>query len=113
MESGLIYAACKTFHGKVAWEFFRDGSEWHFIGNDNLIEEKLQKIIQEIFSEEHLYIVLNRSDSQEISKVELPGKIAAIFSDANCIIWDKGFQRLIEFNKNGIYRIGTNTTAAK
>ena len=107
MESRLIYEFNKTYLHKVVWENFQSESEWHFIGNENINEGEIQTLINENFFEDNLYIVLNRSDSQEICKVEASKKIMTVIRDTNFTIWNEKFQKVIEFNKNGIYRVGT------
>ena len=110
MESRLIYESNKTYLDKVIWKIFQNESEWNFIGID-IDEEKLLEIIAKNFSDDNLYIVLNRNDSDEINKIELPKKILEIFRDVNFTIWDKDFQKVIEFNKNGVFRIGTSASS--
>jgi len=110
MESRLIYESNKTYLDQVIWKIFQNESEWNFIGID-IDEEKLLEIIAKNFSDDNLYIVLNRNDSDEINKSELPTKILEIFRDVNFTIWDKKFQKVIEFNKNGVFRIGTSASS--
>lgn len=111
MESRLIYESNKTYLDKVIWKIFQNESEWNFIGNENVDTEKLLEIITKNFSDDNFYIVLNRNDSDEINKSELPKKILEIFRDVNFTIWDKNFKKVIEFNKNGIFRIGTSASS--
>ncbi|MFP5437367.1 MAG: hypothetical protein ACLGH8_06270 [Bacteroidia bacterium] len=111
MESRLIYESNKIYSYKVIWNIFQNESEWNFIGNENITEEKIRNIIEQHFSEDDLYLVLDRNDSQEISKTETPKKIIEICRDTNFTIWNKKFQQIIEFNKNGIFRVGTRPDA--
>ena len=43
MESRLIYESNKIYSYKVIWNIFQNESEWHFIGNENINEEKVKK----------------------------------------------------------------------
>lgn len=107
MESRLIYESNKTYLNKVIWNFSKHESEWNFIGHESIDEEEIRKIIEQNFSEDNLYFVLNRNDSIELNKTEIPKKILDIFRDENFTIWNFTFQKVIEFNKNGVFRIGT------
>ncbi len=107
MESRSIYEFNKIYLNKVIWNIFQNQSEWHFIGNENVSEEKIRKIIDQNFSDDNLYMVLNRNNSQEISKTEISKKILKIYRDVNFTIWNMTFQKIVEFNNNGIFRIGT------
>lgn len=111
MESRLIYESNRIYSHNVIWKIFQNESEWNFIEYENINEEKVRNIIEQNFSEDDLYLVLNRNDSQEISKTATPKKIIEIYRDTNFTIWNKTFQKIIEFNKNGIFRVGTRPNA--
>lgn len=107
MESRLIYESNKIYINKIIWSIFRNESEWIFLDIDKETDEKkLQKIINENFHEENLYFVTTRNDSVQISKKDISKKIAENFRHINIIIWNDNFKKVIEFNKNGVFRIG-------
>lgn len=111
MESRLIYESNKIYLNKVIWNIFQNQSEWRYIGNENINEEKIRKVIDKVFFEDTLYIVLNRNDSQEISRADIPKKIVGILKDINFTVWDIKFRKVIEFNNNGIFRVGTTDSS--
>ena len=107
MESRLIYESNKIYIDKIIWNICRNDSEWIFLGIDEETDEKkLQKIINENFQEESLYFVTTRNDSVQISKKDISKKLAENFRDIDIIIWNESFNKAIEFNKHGVFRIG-------
>lgn len=107
MESRLIYKSNTTYLNKVTWDFVNKGSEWYFIGNENINEEKIIEIINQTFLDNSLFIVLGRDDSHEIQKSEIIKKVVATLKYRDFSVWDNKFHKVIQFNKNGICRVGT------
>lgn len=93
---------------KVEWEKVSDHSEWYYIGEGvEFNSEFVQSRINDFFSEALLYLVTDRHQSKEISKVNSIEEIrSALIEFQEPTICNKKFKRFITFNRIGIARQG-------
>jgi hypothetical protein len=67
-----------------------------------------EKVILYYFITNELYVSLNRRESFQTNKQSIINKIKPLIGTEDFSIWNWSFQKVIEFNKIGIYRIGIN-----
>ena len=91
---------------KAIWDKSGE-SEWVHFGTGNDVNIKMvANIIDQFFIDTNLYLVTNRKESSEINKNEIQESILSLLGTKDFIIWDKKFERVIEFNHIGICRQG-------
>jgi hypothetical protein len=107
-DSRLLFETNKTYINKVEWiDIDNNGSEWKYLGIDeNIDETDIKFIINEIFKTDNFNLIISRSESFNIDKNELITKVLNIFRSTDFTIWDSDFNKIVEYNKIGIYRIG-------
>jgi hypothetical protein len=107
MDSRLIFESANTYSRKIEWvkPEINSESEWVYIGtSDNLNE--IEKIIQDYFISDELYVALNRNESFSTNKEQIADKIQRLIGVESFSIWNLSFQKVIEINKIGVYRKG-------
>ena len=111
MDSRIIFESAKTYIQTVTWIKPKNDaeSEWIHIGNNNN-EMTIEKIIQDYFITDELYVALTRNESFESNKESISDKIQPIIGTQDFTIWNWSFQKVIEFNKIGVYRKGINAS---
>ncbi len=107
MDSRIIYESAKTYIQNIAWVKPKNStdSEWVYIDTQNNIDNII-KIIQNFLISDQLYVAINRQESFEIDKKLTLNNIKSYIGTVDFSIWDFQFNKVIEFNKIGIYRIG-------
>ncbi len=104
MDSKNIYISTQTFKKKVSWLANGTDSEWNFIGNDLI---KLKLLIDSFFEkEQRFYFVTDRHHSSEEEKIKIYEYSSLLIEKQDFSIWNRQFNKVIEFNKIGVYRIG-------
>jgi hypothetical protein len=95
MDSRLIFETDKTFKNKIEW-----------VKSSKSTESEWVYLITEYLESDILYIVHSRRDSLEIKKENIISEIQPYLGNSDFNIWNKDFNKLIEFNKINIYRKG-------
>lgn len=104
MDSKNIYISTQTFIKKVFWLTNGNDSEWNFIGNDLI---KLKLLLDSFFErEQRFYFVTDRHHSCEEEKIKIYAFSSLLIEKQDFSIWNRQFNKVIEFNKIGVYRIG-------
>jgi hypothetical protein len=109
MDSRLIFETDKTFKNKIEWVKSSKSteSEWVYLNFlQNLNKPIFFDLITEYLESDILYIVHSRRDSLEIKKENIISEIQPYLGNSDFNIWNKDFNKLIEFNKIDIYRKG-------
>ena len=111
MDSRIIFESAKTYIRSVNWmkPKIDAESEWIHISNNNDVTT-IECIIQDYFITDHLYVAVKRNDSFESDKKSIIHKIQPLLGKADFTIWNRSFQKVIEFNKIGVYRKGIKDT---
>ena len=80
---------------------------WIYCGaGDDVKKEFVQNIINEHFTEIELYVAHERNNSFLTTKDNVIAAIKNILGKENFAIWDKSFNKVVDFNKIGVLRIG-------
>jgi len=107
MDTRIIYECAKTYIGNVSWIFERKESEWIYVGaRENILF--LEKLINDFFdTDKSLYIALGRNDSFGVEKENIVDKIIPLVSNnTDFTIWNLSFQKVIEYSKIDVCRMG-------
>ncbi len=106
MDTRIIYEASETMKLKANWDKFGE-SEWIHFGTGSKVNiELVNKSIDQFFVDNILYLATTRKESIEISKNDIKESIISLLGKSDFFIWDAQFQKVIEFNKIGVYRQG-------
>ena len=110
MESRLIYKLTRyrTNDIEIHWlnSTFENGA-WIYIGDGEQINrEFVLKKINEHFTDNILYVSWTRNESIEMSKENIESAIKGILGEHDFSIWDSKLRKVIQFNKNGVMRLG-------
>jgi hypothetical protein len=111
VDSRIIYESAKTYIQKITWSKPSNNadSEWVFIDTEDNIDN-ITKIIQDFFITEQLYIALNRHQSFVTDNEIIGDKITPLIGKTDFSIWNSSFEKVIQFNKIGVYRKGIKTS---
>ncbi|MEM7020054.1 MAG: hypothetical protein AAF512_22280 [Pseudomonadota bacterium] len=92
---------------KISWDT-SSSNEWAFVGEgSDFKDNKVSLLIDSYFSENELYLVVDRHNAYEILKGEATSKIKSNLHDKDIILSNKAFTRMIEFNHIGVAKCGT------
>ena len=107
LESRLIYKVSHSI-SNIYWSNpTKENGAWVYIGNgDELKTAFVFKCISEHFADNILYVSCTRSKSLQTSKDNIEAAIKDILGNHDFTIWDTQFKKVIEFNKNGVMRLG-------
>ena len=107
MDSRIIYESAKTYIKNVTWTKPLNSvdTEWEYIDTTNNIEN-ITKTIQDFLITDQLFIALSRHESFETDKELIADKIRPLIGKTDFSIWNFSFQKVIEFNKIGVFRKG-------
>lgn len=104
MDSRLIFEKSKYLFQKVNWIFHTEDSEWIYINyNSTTFTEHLEKILENFKQDELLNVICSKDNSFQTHSLNLDN---LPFTNTNILIWNHNFLKVIEFNQNGIYRLG-------
>ena len=104
MDSRLIFEKGRYLSQKVNWIFQTEDSEWIYLNyHSKTFAEDLQKVLNYFNQDELLNVIYSRRDSFETYSRKLDN---LPFTSTNIMIWNHNFFQVIEFNQNGIYRLG-------
>ncbi len=107
MDSKNIYIACNAMMRKAEWEQLKDDNEWQFVGKgqDFLLAE-VQKRVNEFFSGEQLFFVLDRHGSKEIAKETAAEEVKNSLKKKTITLCEKDFRKFMTFHYIGVVRQG-------
>ena len=104
MDSRLIFEKSRYLSEKVRWIFQSKDSEWMYLNyRSKTFSEDLEKILNHFKQDELLNVAFSKSDSFETYSRNLDD---LPFTTTNIMIWNHNFMQVIEFNQNGIFRLG-------
>lgn len=109
MDSRLIFESARTHLRNVNWSKPIDSldSEWIVLDSKNNFEPVFT-VIENFFITDQLYIALSRNASFESDKNKMVNDLLPLIAKEDFSIWNLTFQKVIEFNKIGVYRKGIN-----
>lgn len=107
MDSRLIFESARTHLRNVTWSKPIESldSEWIVLDSKNNFE-LLFNTIENYFITDQLYIAWSRNASFESDKNKMLKDLMPLFAKENFSIWNSTFEKVIEFNKIGVYRKG-------
>ena len=109
MDNHLVYTVSKRLITHVAWQE-TDNIGWLYCGlSGDLKTDLLRESINEHFESEKIYFVLDRKQTSELDTVNAIANIASNIDKRNFSLWSMDFKKVMDFNKIGIFRIGTCT----
>ncbi len=108
MDSKNIYISSQTYLKNVAWIKNNSDTEWIYISNDTL---KIDLLIDNFFEREsEFYLITDRHCSKQADKEQILKNTKDYLENYDFLIWNLRFNKVIEFNDIGVYRIGTHAT---
>lgn len=107
MDSKNIYIGCNAMMQKVEWGKLKDNNEWQFVGGgkDFLLEE-VQKRVNQFFSGERVFFVLDRHKSKEIDKEVAAQEVKNNLEKNTITLCEKNFKKFMMFHYIGVVRQG-------
>ncbi len=106
MDSKNIYIATSHMKSKIDWEM-TSGNEWSFVGDgSNFKENEVNDFISSFFTENELYLVIDRHDAFSVSKNEASSKIKELLKNQNITLCNHTFTQMIEFSYIGVAKHG-------
>lgn len=109
MDAHLIYTVAKRLISYVAWQP-SDDIGWLYCGlSDDLKTDFLTESINNHFQDEKIYLVLDRKQTRELDTVNAIAAIASNIDKRDFSLWSLNFEKVMDFNKIGIFRIGMYT----
>ncbi|HKZ65217.1 MAG TPA: hypothetical protein VJ111_02620 [Chitinophagaceae bacterium] len=113
MDSRLIYETSKHLKSKIHWKHVIE-SEWIYCGSNGEVKfDIVLKHIKDHFIDSKLYVVLTRNDSFETNKEIIIKTVEQLVGSIDFLIWDFRFERVIEFNKVGVFREGKSVASIR
>ena len=110
MESRNIWNVASHAIRNVHWLGIEKETEWRHIGEGASFEtERAQKIINEHFPGQMLYLVIGRHDSKAVPKAEAVENVAHALVEQNIVLCNERFCSFAEFSCIGSYRLGTKS----
>lgn len=107
MDSKNIYIGCNAMMRKAKWEKLKDDNEWQFVGEgkDFLLAE-VQNRINEFFSGEDVFFVLDRHTSKEIAKETAAQEVKSHLQRNTITLCEKDFRKFMMFHYVGVVKQG-------
>lgn len=107
MDSKNIYIGCTAMMRKAEWEKLGDGNEWQCVGegSDFLLQE-VQKRVNEFFSGDSIFFVLDRHKSKEIAKEIAAAEVKDHLQHNAITLCEKDFKKFMMFHNIGVVRQG-------
>ena len=110
MDAKNIYIATSRMKSKINWEK-SSGNEWSFVGEgSDFKSSEVTDFIASYFSEDQLYLVIDRHHAYELAKTEASSKIQESLKNQNVTLCNKTFTRMIEFNRIGVAKHGASSS---
>jgi hypothetical protein len=107
MDTRLIYSTSEKIKLKIDWIKPAD-TEWIYCGAAG--EVKWNVVAEELYSffdGDAFYVATTRTNSSQADKDDLMSSIQDLVGKKNFIIWNVDFQKAVEFNQIGVFRMGT------
>jgi hypothetical protein len=109
MDAHLIYTVANRLISHVTWQPTEDIG-WLYCGlSDDLKTDLLDESINKHFQDQKIYLILYRKETCEIATVDAIATIASTIDKRDFSLWNLDFKKVMDFNKIGIFRIGTCT----
>ena len=106
MDSRLIYETSKHLKSEIQWNRATE-SEWIYCGSKGEVKfDIVLKHIRDHFADSKLYVVLIRNVAFETYKENIFKAVGDLIGSSDFLIWDIRFEKVIEFNKIGVFREG-------
>jgi len=91
---------------KVDWDV-ASGNEWSFVGEGSDFKEaEVQDFINSFFSENELYIVIDRHNAHELPKSEGSNNVKLSLRSQDVTLCNKSFSKMVEFSNIGVAKHG-------
>ena len=105
MDSKNIFIGCNVMMRKAEWEKLKDNNEWQFVGEGkDFLLEKVQKRVDEFFSGERVFFVLDRHKSKEIDKEMAAQEVKNNLHQNSITLCEKDFKKFMMFHYIGVVR---------
>jgi hypothetical protein len=106
MDSKLIFQANRHNSLKVKWLMLAD-TEWVYFGvGQEINKDYIKSIVEEHIGNGKMYVSYTRNESFEVNGEGFMKGIQTILDSNDFSIWDSKFEKVIEFNKIGVFRKG-------
>lgn len=107
MDSKNIYIGCIAMMQKAEWEKVKEDNEWRFVGEgQDFISAEVQKRINEFFSGDRIFFVLDRHQSKEIAKATAAEEVRNSLQNNTITLCEKDFRKFMMFHYIGVVRQG-------
>ena len=106
LDSRLLHKTVSHLKPKVNW---LDGplNDWKLHGlNEELNLERITSSIDNHFKAGPIYLVNERTNSKAYTREELNNAVLKVIGKYDFTIWNIALDRVIEFNKIGVFRLG-------
>ncbi|MCX2779160.1 hypothetical protein [Microbulbifer thermotolerans] len=106
MEAKSIYIATIHMKSKIDWDK-SSGNEWSFVGEGSDFKElEVQEFIDSYFTEDELYLVIDRHNSFAIPKSKSGAEVKAKLSNQDITLCNNAFSKMVEFSYIGVAKHG-------
>ena len=106
MDSRLIHKTSEHLKHDIDW--LKPGeSEWIYCGSEGEVNfDMIKNELGTFFNEGKYYVVTTRAGSYETDSGTLLGSVSDKIGVIDFYIWNENFQKVVEFNKIGVFRKG-------
>jgi hypothetical protein len=106
MDAKNIFIACNHYAGRIKWVMIK-GNEWNYIGvGCDYNESKVNKLIEQHFSDSEIYLVIDRHNSFSIQTKTAAQSIREPLNKNDLTLSNKDFTKMIAFNRIGVVKYG-------
>lgn len=106
MDAKNIYIATNHMKSKIDWDR-SSGNEWSFVGEGNDFEEQeVQGFINSYFTEDEVYLVIDRHNSFLLPKGKAAAEVKGKLSTQNITLCNSAFSKMVEFSYIGVAKHG-------
>lgn len=106
MDAKNIYIATSHMKSKIDWEK-SSGNEWSFVGEGKDFKaDEVQEFIDSYFTENELYLVIDRHNSYELPKFGVASEVRDKLTNHDLTLCNKAFNKMIEFSYIGVAKHG-------
>lgn len=98
MDAKNIYIATGLMKSKIDWERSSD-DEWSFVGEGSDFKEReVQEFINSYFTEDELYLVIDRHNSYMLPKDKAAAEVKDKLSNQDITLCNNAFNKVVEFS---------------
>ena len=106
MDAKNIYIAANHMKSKIHWDKL-SGNEWSFVGEGcDFKAQEVQKFIDSYFTENELYLVIDRHNSYELPKSYAAAEVQKKLLNNDITLCNFSFNKMIEFSYIGVAKHG-------